>query len=194
MNQLEYKIRSADPSEYQEIGNLLVHVYSSLPGFPKENEEPDYYTILRNVGEFKTKPQTEILIAVAEDYRILGSVVFFGNMHYYGSGGTATKEKDAAGFRLLAVHTSARGLGIGKQLTLACIDLARRNNNRQLIIHTTTVMQTAWRMYVKLGFKRSEDLDYMQGEIPGYGFRLQLFQVERLPSHLRTADETSGLQ
>ena len=27
-------------------------------------------------------------------------------------------------------------------------------------------MQTAWKMYEKVGFRRSEDLDFMQGHIP----------------------------
>jgi len=29
-------------------------------------------------------------------------------------------------------------------------------------------------MYENLGFKRSEDLDFMQGELPVFGFRLLL--------------------
>jgi hypothetical protein len=43
-----------------------------------------------------------------------------------------------------------------------------------MIIHTTMAMQTAWRMYESMGFKRSEDLDFMQGDLPVYGFRLTL--------------------
>jgi hypothetical protein len=35
-------------------------------------------------------------------------------------------------------------------------------------------MQTAWNMYENLGFKRSEDLDFMQGELPVFGFRLSI--------------------
>jgi hypothetical protein len=35
-------------------------------------------------------------------------------------------------------------------------------------------MQIAWKMYENLGFKRSEDLDFMQGELPVFGFRLAL--------------------
>ena len=31
-----------------------------------------------------------------------------------------------------------------------------------MIIHTTMAMQTAWKMYEQIGFKRSEDLDFMQ--------------------------------
>jgi hypothetical protein len=29
-------------------------------------------------------------------------------------------------------------------------------------------------MYENLGFKRSEDLDFMQGELPVFGFRLSV--------------------
>jgi hypothetical protein len=43
-----------------------------------------------------------------------------------------------------------------------------------MIIHTTKAMQTAWKMYEDIGFKRSIDLDFMQGELPVFGFRLTL--------------------
>jgi len=72
------------------------------------------------------------------------------------------------------VHHMARGKGIGKLLTKECINKARANNFSQMIIHTTMAMQTAWRMYESMGFKRSEDLDFMQGDLPVYGFRLTL--------------------
>jgi hypothetical protein len=35
-------------------------------------------------------------------------------------------------------------------------------------------MQTAWKMYEKMGFVRSLDLDFMQGQLPVFGFRLKL--------------------
>jgi len=95
-------------------------------------------------------------------------------MKYYGSGGTATSEQNACGFRLLAVDPSARGMGIGKLLTNTCIKKAKDKHASQMIIHTTMAMQAAWKMYENIGFKRSEDLDFMQGELPVYGFRLLL--------------------
>jgi ribosomal protein S18 acetylase RimI-like enzyme len=174
MNKEDYKIRNAKPGEFGEIGKLMVLVYSLLEGFPKESEQPDYYKMLANVGELTNKPETELLVAVSPDGKIAGCVVYFGDMQYYGSGGTATKERNAAGFRLLAVDPSARGRGIGKLLTLECIRKAKDKKLFQVIIHTTMAMQTAWKMYENLGFKRSEDLDFMQGELPVFGFRLSL--------------------
>lgn len=167
-------VRNAKPEEFDNIGQMMVSVYSRLEGFPKETEQPAYYEMLRNVGNFTLTPGTEILVATDGRGEIQGAVVYFSNMQHYGSGGTATAEKDAAGFRLLAVSHRSRGLGIGKTLTKACVDKAKEQKKKQVIIHTTKAMQTAWDMYERLGFKRSEDLDFLQGQLPVFGFRLPL--------------------
>ncbi len=170
----QYHVRNARPDEFEEIGNLMVSVYSHLEGFPKPSDQPQYYSLLANVGKLIDKPDVELLVAMSNDDKIAGAVVYFGDMKYYGSGGSATGEKDAAGFRLLAVSETARGQGVGKLLTYECIRRTRDKNIGQVIIHTTKAMQSAWRMYEKLGFKRSEDLDFVQGELPVFGFRLLL--------------------
>ena len=172
MNDQVFTIRNANPEEFEEIGKLMVNVYSQLDGFPKPTEQPAYYNMLANIGELTTKPNTELLVAVSPNGKIEGAVVYFSDMQYYGSGGSATKEKNAAGFRLLAVDAAARGKGLGKQLTLECIRKGKENDLSQVIIHSTKAMQTAWKMYEGLGFKRSADLDFMQGELPVFGFRL----------------------
>ena len=173
-NKENYIVRNAAPAEFRDIGQLMVNVYSQLEGFPKEAEQPNYYKMLANVGELTNKPGTEILIAVYPGGKIEGAVVYFSDMQYYGSGGTATKEQNAAGFRLLAVSITARGQGLGKLLTYECIRKAKDKKLQQMIIHTTRSMQTAWKMYEDIGFKRSEDLDFMQGKLPVFGFRLLL--------------------
>ncbi|HEY6979200.1 MAG TPA: GNAT family N-acetyltransferase [Chitinophagaceae bacterium] len=174
MSKQPHTIRNAKPEEFLEIGKLMVRVYAQLEGFPKESEQPDYYKMLLNIGEFTGKPGTELLVAISADNKIAGAVVYFSDMQYYGSGGTATREQDAAGFRLLAVDPSTRGQGIGKLLTNECIRKAKDKGLSQIIIHSTKAMQIAWKMYESLGFKRSGDLDFMQGDLPVFGFRLLL--------------------
>ncbi|MCG2611716.1 GNAT family N-acetyltransferase [Flavobacterium sp. SM15] len=166
-----YTIRNARPEEFEAIGQLMVKVYSALEGFPKPHEHPKYFEMLANVGELTGKPQTEILVAVSSEDIIAGAVVYFGDMQYYGSAGTAPQEKNAAGFRLLAVDNNFRGEGIGKSLTLACIEKAKNQQLPQIIIHTTNAMKPAWKMYEAIGFKRSEDLDFLQGDLQVFGFR-----------------------
>ncbi len=167
-------VRNALPGGFEDIGKLMVRAYSQLEGFPKESEQPNYYKMLANIGELTNNPGTELLVAVSAGETIAGGVVYFSDMKYYGSGGTATLEKDAAGFRLLAVDLSNRGQGIGKLLTNECIRKTKEKKIGQLIIHTTMAMQTAWKMYEDLGFKRSQDLDFLQGDLAVYGFRLLL--------------------
>lgn len=174
MTNQEHTIRNAKANEFEEIGKLMVLVYSQLEGFPKESEQPNYYKMLANIGDLTTNPDTELLVAVTSDDKIVGGVVYFGDMQYYGSGGIATKEKNTSGFRLLAVNPMNREQGIGKLLMKDCIEKAKEKKQQQLIIHSTMAMQTAWKMYERLGFKRSKDLDFMQGELPVFGFRLLL--------------------
>ncbi len=174
MEQKRYTIRNAKPKEFAKLGKLMVKVYSQLEGFPKEAEQPNYYKMLANIGELTNCPKTELLVVVSPDNKIVGGVVYFGDMKYYGSGGTATQEQNASGFRLLAVDTMERGFGIGKLLTNECIRKAVDNKHSQIIIHSTEAMKIAWKMYENIGFKRSEDLDFMQGELPVFGFRLFL--------------------
>lgn len=167
-------IREAVAAEFNAIGRLMTNVYAQLEGFPKESEQPDYYTMLANVGLLTEKPSVSILVAIDREDIVAGAVVYFGDMAFYGSGGKATAEKNAAGFRLLAVTPAARGKGIGKKLTMSCIERARAAGHEQLIIHSTKFMETAWSMYLAMGFKRSEELDFQQGLLPVYGFRYRL--------------------
>ncbi|MFD2098217.1 GNAT family N-acetyltransferase [Flagellimonas iocasae] len=169
-----YTIRNAKPSEFKAIGALMVEVYAGLEGFPRANEQPQYYETLANIGDMTQKPGVDLLIAVSDDGKILGALLYFEDMQQYGSGGIATKEKNASGFRFLAVDPSARGLGIGKALSIACIEKARKKGHTQLIIHSTAYMKVAWKMYEKLGFVGSTDLNFKQGDLQVYGFRLKL--------------------
>src|SRR5258705_11535271 len=128
----EYIVRNARPDEFEEIGRLMVQVYAQLEGFPKEHEQPNYYKMLANIGELTNKPETELLVAVSPDNKIAGGVVYFSDMQYYGSGGLATKEENASGFRLLAVDPLTRGKGIGKTLVNLCIKKAKARNHSQV--------------------------------------------------------------
>lgn len=169
-----FTIRPAVPAEFPAIGVLLSSVYAQLDGFPKPAEQPRYYDMLARVGDLTQKPGIELLVAVDAANELMGAVVYFDDMQHYGSGGSATREVNAAGFRLLGVKPEVRGGGVGKQLTLACIERAQQQGRGQVIIHTTKAMLTAWRMYEAIGFRRSPDLDFMQGDLEVVGFRLKL--------------------
>ncbi|MDD4970914.1 MAG: GNAT family N-acetyltransferase [Paludibacter sp.] len=174
MKKQNYLVIKAKATEFEQIGELMVRVYSDLEGFPTALEQPEYYKMLANIGEVTKKPETELLVAVSTEGEIVGCVVYFSDMQYYGSGGTANGEKNTSGFRLLAVDSSYRGQGIGKLLIEECLRKAKKLKHDQVVIHSTRAMQQAIEIYEKLGFKRSVDLDFMQGALPVFGFRLIL--------------------
>jgi hypothetical protein len=89
MTNHHYIVRHATSDEFTALGNLMVSVYSQLEGFPKPDEQPKYYGILANIGNFTSLPETELLVAVSENGQIAGGVVYFGDMQYYGSGAPA---------------------------------------------------------------------------------------------------------
>ena len=167
-------VRDIFSEEFTALGQLLVAVYSSLPGFPSPEEQPAYYEMLRNIGEFTKKPGARVLVACLPTGVLAGGVVYFGDLAHYGAAGIAPTIENASGIRLLGVDPECRNLGVGKALATECIALAREQGHVEIILHTTKAMQTAWGMYERLGFTRSADLDFLQRELPVFGFRLSL--------------------
>jgi len=167
-------IRDLRRDEYDALGKLMVKVYAHLDGFPKPEEQPAYYEMLANIGRFTENKDARVLVAVSEHGELVGGVVYFGDMAQYGSGGTATSVKNASGIRLLGIDPKFRGAGAGKALTNACIELAREKGHAEVVLHTTQAMRVAWGLYERLGFERSEDLDFSQQGLPVFGFRLKL--------------------
>ena len=119
------QIREIRESELRKLGNLMIDVYSKLEGFPAQSEQPRYYETLADIGRFTEKKDAKVLVAIAYEGELVGGVVYFGDMAEYGSGGSATNEKNVSGIRFLAVDERFRNMGVGKALTLFCIDLAR---------------------------------------------------------------------
>ena len=171
---LPIDIRLARPEELPALGNLVADAYASLSGMPGPEEQPGYYAMVRDAAARARNPAIRLLAAVGPRGELLGSTDFIEEMAHYGSGGTATRRVGAAGIRLLAVAPAARGHGVGKALTRHCIERARALGRTSVVLHTTRAMQTAWHMYEQLGFRRSQDLDFRQGELEVFGFELPL--------------------
>ena len=174
-------IRPARPEEYEALGTMLVSAYAGLPGMPSPAEQPDYYAMLANVGSRAAKPALTVLVAADDAGKLLGGIDFIDDMTQYGSGGTASTVTDAAGIRLLAVDDAFRGKGVGKALTRFCIAHARDIGKTRLVLHTTKVMQAAWAMYEGLGFVRFPEIDFRQGNLEVFGFRLNLTGAASAP-------------
>jgi ribosomal protein S18 acetylase RimI-like enzyme len=163
------QIRDVEPDEYERLGAITLEAYVGLDG---HIPEPEYEAELADVGTRATTAGAAVLVALDDEGRPLGGVTYVGDPR------SALAEQippDGAGIRMLAVDRAAQGQGIGEALTRACIERARAEGKRQLVLHSTTWMHTAHRLYSRLGFERDESLDWTPG--PGVdllGFRLPL--------------------
>jgi ribosomal protein S18 acetylase RimI-like enzyme len=99
---------------------------------------------------------TDLLVAEL-DGEVVGTVTFV-LPHDREWEGRAVAEGDAS-FRMLAVDPRAEGIGIGRLLVRTCIDRARAEGSRRIVITTMAWMDRAQRMYARLGFRRRPDLD-----------------------------------
>lgn len=170
----QVNIREAQPSEYKSLSGLMMQVFSTLEGFPGREEHPTYYALLDDVGQLTKKPSIELLVATSPEDELLGGVVFVGDMQDYSSKGVTLPLNNASGIRLLVVSPNARGKGVGKALTEACLQRARALGRRQMILHTTNTMKVAWGMYERMGFERYPKIDFQQQSLDVYGFYLNL--------------------
>lgn len=64
-----------------------------------------------------------------------------------------------ASIRLLGVRHKARRLGIGKALTLVCLERAKADGARHIGLHTSELMIAAQALYESLGFRRAHEID-----------------------------------
>jgi len=60
--------------------------------------------------------------------------------------------------RMLVVSPSQRGKGIGKKLTLECIDRAKGLRAKVISLYTSPIMDVALSMYLKMGFAKIKDI------------------------------------
>lgn len=163
-------VRRAGPGEYQAVGELALAAYRALPDY---HAEPDYEAELLDAA--RRAEVAEVLVAVDDDGHVLGAVTYVtGRDNQYAE----WDDDDAAGFRMLAVAPAAQGRGVGEALVRACIDQARADGRRRLVLHSTPWMTAAHRLYVRLGFRRAADRDRTPlPEVPLLGFELDLAGV-----------------
>ncbi|MDT0606865.1 hypothetical protein [Croceitalea rosinachiae] len=53
MTENTYRVRNAEPNEYDQVGQLMVQVYSQIEGFPNAVEQPKYYEMLAKIGDWR---------------------------------------------------------------------------------------------------------------------------------------------
>lgn len=148
-----FEIRPVRPEEYETLGALTEAAYRTIP--EDVIDEAGYDEELRDVAG--RVAAAEVLVAVDPDGTVLGGVTYVPGPD---SAMAEFTDADAAGIRMLAVDAAARGRGVGRALTVACLHRAIKDGRRRIVLHATVANAVAQGMYERMGFRRAPSRDW----------------------------------
>lgn len=154
-----YQIRPVLPAEHDALGDLTVRSYHD-GGFLLGGLDDPYAPRLRDVAHRAAGAQ--VLVAVDAGGALLGGVT----LAFPGSPLAELGGPGEAEVRMLAVDPGAHGRGVGSALAAACVERARSEPGiKRIVLCSQQSMRAAHRIYARLGFERSPELDW--SPVPG---------------------------
>ena len=141
-------LRDFQPTDAEAIIRVALTAFAEF-----EQHYSDWPLFTANVAKMPALAKTGEII-VAEDHgQIVGAVAYVGPQQPK----PAFFEPAWPIIRMLVVDPSARGKGIGRQLTEECLRRAERDQSGVIALHTTPIMTVALSMYLRMGFARVRD-------------------------------------
>ncbi len=138
-------IRPYSPSDADCVNAIALAAFAQYRGVYS-----DWDVLERGVSSMASLAETGEIIVAEADGAVAGAVAYIGP----GKSPRADFfEPEWPIVRMLVVDPSARGAGIGRALTLACLDLARRDRAEVIALHTSPAMEVALALYLRMGFK-----------------------------------------
>ena len=171
----DVSIRLAKDADVQRARSILREAYAQYEAdMPAENWTRYQADILDLEGRADA---SELLVAEMFE-EVVACVSYYppgAEVAYPSPTFSETWPKEWAAFRLLAVHPTARHLGVGRLLTEACIERAESAGAPAVALHTTAPMKVAREMYERMGFERVPQYDFQPSpEVLVEAYRLLL--------------------
>jgi len=149
---LSLSIREAVPEDFEELSRLITDAYQEFAetlGDDWEGYRDDLADIARRAA------QGSQLVAETEE-RPVGTVTYYPPRE---DEPTASEwwwwPKGFAYLRALGVDPATRGRGVGRALTIACIERARADGAAGIALNTLSFMPAATALYEGLGFRQT---------------------------------------
>jgi predicted N-acetyltransferase YhbS len=158
-------VRPLEPQDFAAVDELIAAAYGEFATALTADNWERMRLGLR--GAATALPGTVKLVAEI-DGRLAGFVIY--RPAHVPDGPAVPQEWPA--IRLLSVAPWARGQGIGRVLTEACIDLARQHGAAVIGLHTSEIMNVARPMYERMGFEIVCELE------PRFGVRYWLYKKD----------------
>lgn len=158
VNSVAVSIRAATESQIDDIADLLLASYDEFAPAPGDPLEESWAEYRLEIADVRSRFQIGEHLVIDEGGKMIATATFFPDGSHPHLGADAWPAGYSS-MRLLAVHPSQRGRGLGRILTQACIDRASAHGSDYLGLHTTRLMTVAQDMYQRMGFTRFEAND-----------------------------------
>ena len=166
---MSVQVRQVGPEEAALVaacGALVADVY----GGEKLLEDEEGY--LSTVADALPRARDAVLLAATAGDRLLATATYATSGNRYAE----LARPGEAEMRMLAVAAEARGRGVGRTVTVACLERARGEGCTRFVLSSGPRMTAAHRMYEGMGFVRSPERDW--SPVPGvdlvtYGYDLR---------------------
>jgi GNAT superfamily N-acetyltransferase len=152
-------VRTAGPREQPAISDLLLR---SNWEYRKTLPARIHGAYLRDLHALAADWTDKDFLIAESDGNLLGAVAFYRDASCQGYG----LPQEWAGLCALAVDPDARGRGIGRQLTEACVLRAWRIGRRVIALHNAEFQAAARKLYLAMGFQRCPQYDFNVGDLP----------------------------
>lgn len=130
----------------------------------------DWEELERGVGRMSDLTGSAELLVAEQDGKIAGAVAYCPP---YSQPRAGFFEPHWPLIRMLVVTPQARGHGLGRKLTEACFERARRDGAAAIALHTSPAMAVALSLYLRMGFRLVRDVPERFG-MPYAVYRLEL--------------------
>ncbi|MFC5402894.1 GNAT family N-acetyltransferase [Cohnella soli] len=172
----EVKIREATIADREAVVRVLLDAYRQYEETLDAQRWEHYRdNILQSIDAQTTRSRL-----VAEvDGRIVGSVFIYDNSEL-AYGAAHHLEIHNPIIRLLGVTQEARGSGVATKLIRESARRSLEWGADTLHLHTSDMMDSAIRLYEKLGFERAYDKEFFNGDILVKSYKLRLKETALL--------------
>jgi ribosomal protein S18 acetylase RimI-like enzyme len=147
-------IRPARPEDASAIDQVALNAFTQY-----RDHYSDWAAFCRGIGAMSGFGRFAELMVAERAGRIVGAVVYVGpgkpKPHFFAA--------EWPVIRMLVVDPEARGGGIGRRLTEACIARARADAAPLIALHTSPIQAVALAMYLRMGFRELRPIEPIFG-------------------------------
>jgi ribosomal protein S18 acetylase RimI-like enzyme len=143
-------IRPYSPADAEAVNRVALAAFEQYRGVYN-----DWDALERGVGSMAAMGGSAEIIVAELEGEVAGAVAY---VPPFGEPRAEFFEPEWPLIRMLVVKPAARGLGIGRALTEACLERARRDGATAIALHTSPAMAVALDMYLRLGFRLEKEV------------------------------------